>query len=91
VGTEIHLVHRLAKRFEGVKTIRLLAGIQCLCTTMYRIDLKHLLWCLDELDAGRVPNRITVDPETATLARLALQRMLSLTGDGAAKTTATAQ
>jgi len=91
VGTEIHLVHRLAKRFEGVKTIRLLAGIQCLCTTMYRVDLKHLLWCLDELDAGRVPNRITVDPETATLARLALQRMLSLTGDGAAKTTATAQ
>ena len=85
VGTEIHLVHRLAKRFEGVKTVRLLAGIQCLCTTMYRIDLKHLLWCLDELHAGRVPNRITVDPETATLARVALQRMLSLSGDGAAK------
>ncbi len=86
VGTEIHLVHRLAERFEGVKTVRLLAGIQCLCTTMYRVDLKHLLWCLDEIDAGRVPNRITVDPETAALARVALQRMLSLTGDGAAKT-----
>lgn len=88
VGTEVHLVHRLAKRFEGVKTVRLLAGIQCLCTTMYRIDMKHLLWALDELAAGRVVNRIRVDPETKTLARLALDRMLRLVGDGAAKAAA---
>jgi quinolinate synthase len=85
VGTEVHLVHRLAKRFEGEKTIRLLAGIQCLCTTMYRIDPKHLAWSLDELAAGRVPNRIRVDPETKADARIALDRMLSLVGDGAAK------
>lgn len=85
VGTEIHLVHRLAKRFEGEKTIRLLAGIQCLCTTMFRVDMKHLLWSLDELAAGRVVNQIRVDPETKALARLALDRMLSLVGDGAAK------
>jgi quinolinate synthase len=86
VGTEVHLVNRLARRHEGVKTIRLLAGIQCLCTTMYRIDLKHLLWALDELVEGRVVNRIRVDPETRTLARIALDRMLSLAGTGAAKT-----
>ncbi len=85
VGTEVHLVHRLAKRFESVKTIRLLSGIQCLCTTMYRIDLKHLLWVLDELSDGRVVNQIRVDPETKALARIALDRMLSLVGDGAAK------
>ncbi len=85
VGTEVHLVHRLAKRFEGDKTVRLLSGIQCLCTTMYRIDLKHLLWTLDELVAGRVVNRIRVDPETKALARLALERMLSLVEGGAAK------
>jgi len=85
VGTEIHLVHRLAKRLEGEKTIRLLAGIQCLCTTMFRVDMKHLLWSLDELAAGRVVNQIRVDPETRALARLALDRMLSLVGDGAAK------
>jgi len=78
VGTEIHLVHRLARRFEGVKSVRLLSGVQCLCTTMYRIDLKHLLWCLDELAAGRIVNEIRVDPETRTLARIALDRMLSL-------------
>ncbi|HVP13473.1 MAG TPA: quinolinate synthase NadA [Phycisphaerae bacterium] len=86
VGTEVHLVHRLAKRYEGVKTVRLLSGIQCLCTTMYRIDLKHLLWCLDELAEGRIVNLIRVDPETRTLARLSLDRMLSLIGTGAAKT-----
>jgi len=88
VGTEVHLVNRLAERFAGQKTVRLLAGIQCLCTTMYRIDTRHLLWSLDELAAGRVPNRIRVDPETRTLARLSLDRMLSLVGDGAAKTAA---
>ncbi len=86
VGTEVHLVHRLAERFEGVQTIRLLAGIQCLCTTMYRIDRKHLLWTLDELAAGRVVNQIRVDPETKALARIALDRMLTLVGTGEAKT-----
>ena len=44
---------------------------------MYRIDLKHLLWSLDEIAAGRVVNRIRVDPETASLARIALKRMLA--------------
>lgn len=86
VGTEVHLVHRVAQQFEGEKTVRLLAGIQCLCTTMYRIDIKHLLWTLDELVAGRVPNQISVDPETKRDARLALDKMLELIGDGAAKT-----
>jgi quinolinate synthase len=78
VGTEVHLVHRLAAKYAGRKTVRLLSGIQCLCTTMYRIDMKHMLWVLDELAAGRVPNQIRVDPETRTLARIALDRMLSL-------------
>lgn len=76
VGTEIHLVSRLANRHPD-KTVRSLAGIQCLCTTMYRIDLKHLCWCLDELAAGRVVNQIRVDPETRQLATLALNRMLA--------------
>jgi quinolinate synthase len=76
IGTEIHLVNRLANAHPD-KAIRSLAGIQCLCTTMYRIDLRHLLWCLDELVAGRVVNQIKVDPETKRLAVLALQRMLA--------------
>jgi len=76
VGTEIHLVNRAAKMYEGRKVIRSLAGPQCLCSTMYRIDLKHLLWCLEELAAGRIVNRIVVDPETRQQALIALQRML---------------
>ena len=76
IGTEIHLVSRLADRFPE-KRVRSLAGIQCLCTTMYRIDPKHLLWSLDELVAGRVVNQIKVDPETKRLAVIALERMLA--------------
>jgi len=75
VGTEVHLVNRLANRRPD-QVVRSLAGIQCLCTTMYRIDLKHLLWALDELVAGRIVNQIKVDPETKRLAVIALERML---------------
>jgi len=76
VGTEINLVNRLSNKYAGKKFIRSLGDLQCLCTTMYRVDLNHLTWCLDELAAGRVVNRIQVDPETRQYAILALQRML---------------
>jgi quinolinate synthase len=75
IGTEVHLVHRLAAQHPD-KHVRLLSGIQCLCSTMYRIDAKHLLWVLDELSEGRIVNQIRVDRETAVLATIALQRML---------------
>jgi quinolinate synthase len=76
IGTEVHLVNRLADRHSD-KMVRSLAGIQCLCTTMYRIDMKHLLWVLDELAAGRVVNQIRVDDETSQMAVVALDRMLA--------------
>jgi len=76
IGTEIHLINRLVHEHPE-QSIRSLAGIQCLCTTMYRIDMKHLLWTLDELVAGRVVNQIQVDPPTKRLALVALQRMLA--------------
>ncbi len=75
IGTEIHLVNRLVTTYPD-KAVRSLAGIQCLCTTMYRIDLKHLCWCLDELAAGRIVNQIRVPPETRRWAVVALERML---------------
>lgn len=78
VGTEIHLVNRLAREQAGRRLVRSLAGIQCLCTTMYRIDLPHLLWSLDHLAAGNVVNRIRVDAETRRFSRVALERMLNL-------------
>jgi quinolinate synthase len=76
IGTEIHLVERVASQHLD-KTIRSLATIQCLCTTMYRISPPHLLWSLDRLSEGETVNRISVDPQTKRLALLALDRMLA--------------
>ncbi len=80
VGTEVHLVNRLAQRAaqRGV-TVRILSDCQCLCTTMYRIDAPHLLWVLDELAQGRVVNQVRVHEPVKGLARLSLQRMLDIT------------
>ena len=78
VGTEVHMVNRLAQQFPD-KRIVILSECQCLCTTMYRIDPPHLLWVLDNLAAENVVNRIIVDPATKQWARVALQRMLDIT------------
>ncbi len=77
VGTEIHLVKRLADAAaaRGV-FVRILSSCQCLCTTMYRIDPPHLLWTLDSLAEGRVVNQVRVHPEARAWARSALERML---------------
>lgn len=77
VGTEINLVKRLALQYPD-KKIRSVSPFDCLCSTMYRIDPAHLLWALDNLAAGRVVNRITVDQVTAAQARKALDRMLTI-------------
>lgn len=77
VGTEIHLVHRLATENPD-KTVVSLSGIACLCSTMYRIDPPHLLWALENLAEGRIVNEIIVPEETARWAKVALDRMLSL-------------
>src|SRR5690606_6919433 len=75
IGTEIHLVNRLASEHPD-KRIVSLDPLICPCSTMNRIDLPHLAWILEELEQGRVQNQIAVDPDAAELARMALQRML---------------
>jgi quinolinate synthase len=77
VGTEIHLVNRMARRFaaEG-KRIITLDDTGCLCTTMYRISPNHLAWALENLVEGRVVNRIKVRPSVKYWAKVALDRML---------------
>lgn len=86
VGTEVHMVTRLARSAaERGVTVRMLSDCQCLCTTMYRIDMPHLLWVLDELSAGRVVNPIRVDPRVREGSLEALRRMLQLTGAGLPK------
>jgi quinolinate synthase len=77
IGTELNLVRRLAKAHPD-KQVMFLDRTVCYCSTMNRIDLPHLVWALEELVAGRVVNRITVDPDTAHHARVALDRMLAL-------------
>lgn len=77
VGTELHLVSRLAERFKAEnKTVRFMASTVCMCSTMARIDPPHLAWVLDNLAAGHVVNAIKVPPQEAELARVALNRML---------------
>ncbi len=87
VGTEIHLVTRLAKEaaHRGVH-VRILSDCQCLCTTMYRIDQPHLLWVLDHLAGAfskdgrpKVVNEVRVHPKVREPALLALDRMLAVT------------
>ena len=78
IGTEIHLVQRLAEETPD-KSIVSLDPLICPCSTMFRIDAPHLAWTLENLVAGRVQNRITVDPEIAASALLALDRMLTIT------------
>ncbi len=77
IGTEIHLVNRLAKQFTD-RTVMSLDPNVCVCTTMFRITPQHLLWVLENLGEGRVVNRIRVDDVTRRWARVALQRMLEL-------------
>ena len=79
IGTEIHLVNRLARRFadEG-KRIMSLEDHGCLCTTMYRISPQHLAWALENLVEGRVVNRIKVRPNVKHWAKVALDRMLEV-------------
>ncbi|GGN91110.1 quinolinate synthase A [Actinoplanes lobatus] len=77
VGTELNLVRRLALAHPD-KRIMFLDRTVCYCSTMNRIDLPHLVWALEELVAGRVPNVITVDEKTAHEARVALDQMLAL-------------
>ena len=77
VGTELHLVNRLAAENPD-KAIHFLSPMVCMCATMYRIDLPHLAWALENLAQGTPVNLIKVPDETAHWARVALERMLEV-------------
>ncbi len=77
IGTELHLVNRL-KHQHPEQEIHFLSPVVCMCATMYRIDLAHLCWALENLAAGTPINAIEVEPETAQWALEALQRMLEV-------------
>ncbi len=78
VGTEIHLVNRLARRLEPDRTVLSLDQFGCLCSTMFRVSPNHLLWVLEGLLEDEVHNRIVVRANEKHWARVALDRMLTL-------------
>jgi quinolinate synthase len=77
IGTEIHMVRRMAAEHPD-KTVFSLDPLICPCSTMFRIDEPHLAWCLEALARGEIVNRITVDEDTAEWARVSLSRMLDI-------------
>jgi quinolinate synthase len=77
IGTELHLVNRL-KQQHPEQEIHFLSPVVCMCATMYRIDLAHLCWSLENLAAGTPVNTIEVDRDIAHWSLVALERMLEV-------------
>jgi quinolinate synthase len=74
IGTEIHLVSRLARQ-NSDKTIVPLA--RSLCGAMYRINPYNLCYTLDSLLRDEPANVVRVPAEVTRWANLALQKMLA--------------
>nr|AIE99350.1 quinolinate synthetase (nadA) [uncultured marine group II/III euryarchaeote KM3_109_G01] len=77
IGTEIHLVRRLDELYPD-KQIICLDPLVCPCSTMYMIHPSTLADLLEALVAGEARNVVSIDDTTAALARLGLDRMLSI-------------
>ncbi len=79
VGTEVHLVHRLAEEVapRGI-TVLSLDQLGCLCSTMFRVSPNHLLWILEGLVEGQVYNQVEVPESQIHWGRVALDRMLAI-------------
>ena len=77
VGTELHLVNRLAAENPD-KTVMFLSPMVCMCSTMYRIDVPHLAWSVENAARGTIVNVVKVPDETAKWAKVALERMLEV-------------
>jgi quinolinate synthase len=78
VGTEVHLVNRLAREVAPDRTVFSLDTFGCLCSTMFRVSPNHLLWVLEGLVDGEVHNRIVVPDDQKHWTKVALDRMLSI-------------
>ncbi len=78
VGTEVHLVNRLAREVAPDRTVLSLDQFGCLCSTMFRVSPNHLLWVLEGLLDGQTHNRIVVPDDRKHWTRVALDRMLAI-------------
>ena len=77
VGTELNLVNRL-KREQPDKRVFFLSSTVCQCATMFRIDAPHLCWAMENLADGHVVNHIVVPDDEKAWAKIALDRMMSI-------------
>ncbi len=77
VGTESRMVYRLQREHPD-QLIVPLADVPPFCTTMSQTTLANLTATLEALQNGELRNEVTVEPELAHWARLALERMLAL-------------
>lgn len=75
IGTEMNLVNRIIQEHPD-KHIISLNPHMCPCLTMNRIDLPHLVWCLEAIEQGESHNIIEVEGHIADNAKKALNRML---------------
>jgi quinolinate synthase len=79
VGTELNMVKRIADQMQAKQvSVHFMSPIECMCSTMYRIDPQHLLWTLENLEQGHIVNQIKVADNIKAQARLALERMFAL-------------
>ncbi len=76
VGTETGLLHRLKKENPGVEFIPLSDG--AVCPNMKLITPEKIMWALEDMEP-----RISVDPEIARKALVAVERMLQSSASGA--------
>ncbi len=77
IGTESRLVARLQQEHPE-QTIVSLADVPPYCIMMSQITPENLLTVLEGLTRGELINEVTVEPETARWAKVALERMLAL-------------
>ena len=77
IGTEYNLVNRLRNEHPD-RSINSLSPDPSYCRTMNLITLDKLAHVLDGLGRGELINRVTVSPDVARPAGVALERMLEI-------------
>ena len=79
VATELNLVNRLHEQCKNQgKNVHFMSPTVSMCSTMFRTDPQHLAWILENLVEGNVVNQVSVEPEQAKFAKLALGNMLAV-------------
>jgi quinolinate synthase len=71
IGTEIGIIHRLAK--ENPEKLFIPATEQAICPNMKLITMENILWALEEMK-----HKIEVPPQIRIKAKRAVQRMVSI-------------